>query len=889
MTTQHTTLLTGIPVGQYEVVREIGRGAVAVVYLANQPGLGRQVALKELSAVHAHEQAFAERFLREARIAGSLNHANIVSVFDYFEIDSVPYIAMEYLANGSLRRHMPGLGLAEQGLVLDSLLSALAHAGQQGIVHRDIKPENLLVGADGVVKVADFGVAKALYSASDYNATVTGMTVGTPAYMAPEQAVGKNIGPHSDVYGAGIIAYELLTGATPFEDAETPVAMLYRHVHDDPTPPTAVRPEIHPHLEQWVLSLLAKRPEERPTADGARQQLDEILAEELGARWRVPLTLSPEPPPRASDDLFAIGPIETVPVNGATPEPSTHDGTTDEGIQAGRASNIFQTFVPRLSRRRERAEPPATAAAAQSLPTTVDIPSVGTRANVDDPGATQPSLRAAPLPSPPTSAPPARRLTSRRAVASAVAAVAVTTIGWAATQLGGPDPPTTSAIVADDTPTSPIAVAIDGDHAVVTDPAGRVLRVGTAQLNTTAQAREPFAPRAALPLADGVLIADSGGITMRHPGSLAARWAVPTGPDTWLGTSPALPLVAFRQGTDNGRLCEVTPTGALSPCVVLGFAPTGLGGAGSNAVVADGAGNQLVIFDVSVSALTRRSTIPVGKAPHGPIATDGAGRAVIAIERGLVVVNPTTATMSATVPLQTTPSNVTINRSNGEVLAALPGSNAVAIVDPNRPDRPARVIDVGRRPLAVGVDNTGTRALIVNANGSMGSLKIADGEVDRRVPLPTIPADVGPATVTAVATRRAGLITTTTLTLDRPLDAHGLSGITGAISRGSAVVSLWQGGINAQRPTVNAKGIRFAFSQRPGRLRIRISAPRDRFQSLSARLMPDGRRVVLTFTAPPPPPPRRITPPTVVSPGGSQKPTRPPASPPTPEPIIVAE
>src|SRR4051812_26457615 len=148
-------------VGRYEILRELGRGGMALVYLARQTDLDRLVALKELGAFHASDSSFAQRFLRESRVAGSLSHPNLVTVFDYFEHDGTPYLAMEYVECGSLRPYIGRMTLAQIIAVLEGVLAGLAHAHENAIVHRDIKPENVMVATDGRVKIADFGIAKA--------------------------------------------------------------------------------------------------------------------------------------------------------------------------------------------------------------------------------------------------------------------------------------------------------------------------------------------------------------------------------------------------------------------------------------------------------------------------------------------------------------------------------------------------------------------------------------------------------------------------------------------------------------------------------------------------------------------------------------------------------
>ena len=237
-------------VGRYEILREVGRGGMAMVYLARQTDLDRFVALKELGAFHASDPSFAQRFLRESRVAGSLSHPNICTVHDYFEHDGTPYIAMEYIERGSLRPYVGTMNLAQIGGVLEGLLAGLAHGEQHGIVHRDLKPENLMVTSDGRVKIADFGIAKATNQMqTGAFLTATGTTVGTPTYMAPEQAMAQDIGPPTDLYSVGCMAFEMFTGRVPFHDTEAPMAILLRHVNEQIPAVEVDRPQDRPgHL-----------------------------------------------------------------------------------------------------------------------------------------------------------------------------------------------------------------------------------------------------------------------------------------------------------------------------------------------------------------------------------------------------------------------------------------------------------------------------------------------------------------------------------------------------------------------------------------------------------------------------------------------------------------
>ncbi len=284
-------------VGRYAILREIGRGGAGTVYLARQTDLDRLVALKELSALAATDATTTRRFIRESRLAGSLNHPNIVTVHDFFEHRSTPYIAMEYLKRGSLRRLMSTLTFAQIAGVIEGLLAGLAHAHMHGIVHRDVKPENLMISVEARVKIADFGIAKATDEAQVGTfLTATGTTIGTPTYMAPEQAMGQQIGPWTDLYAVGMIAFELLAGRTPFDSSGTPMAILLRHVNEQPLALTALDPSVDPRISEWIDALLATDPEGRtPSAATAWMAFEEIVLDRLGSRWRRDASLGDAP------------------------------------------------------------------------------------------------------------------------------------------------------------------------------------------------------------------------------------------------------------------------------------------------------------------------------------------------------------------------------------------------------------------------------------------------------------------------------------------------------------------------------------------------------------------------------------------------------------------
>src|SRR4051812_32959779 len=289
---------------------------MATVYLARQADLRRLVALKELGGLQTAEPTFAKRFVREARVAGSLSHPNIVGVHDYFEHDGTPYIAMEYLERGSLRPYVGKIGLDQIGGVFEGLLAGLMHAEEHGLVHRDIRPENVMVTDDGRVKIADFGIATANTQVGTGYLTATRAAVGTPNYTAPEQAMGQDVGPWTDLYSVGVMAFEIFVGQVPFRDTEEPMAVLMRQVNDPIPPASSLNPDIDPALSDWIEQLLVKEPDERTRSAGdAWDQFEEIIIALVGPRWRRTARLDESqrpadapPGPATPPPLAAAGP-----------------------------------------------------------------------------------------------------------------------------------------------------------------------------------------------------------------------------------------------------------------------------------------------------------------------------------------------------------------------------------------------------------------------------------------------------------------------------------------------------------------------------------------------------------------------------------------------------
>jgi serine/threonine-protein kinase len=255
------TLIGTLFDGRYKVVRKLGAGGMANVYLAEDQELGRRVAIKNLNDRHANDEQFVERFRREAKNAAALSHPNIVSIYDRGEAEGTYYIAMEYLDGRSLKELILTRGPAPLNVTIEyvrQILSALRFAHRHGIVHRDIKPHNVLVDAEGRVKVTDFGIARAGTS----QMTEAGSIVGTAQYLSPEQARGTAVDQRSDLYSLGIVLYELLTGTLPF-NGDTPVEIAMKHLSQTPEPPSHLRPELPRDLDLVVTRALAKDPEDR--------------------------------------------------------------------------------------------------------------------------------------------------------------------------------------------------------------------------------------------------------------------------------------------------------------------------------------------------------------------------------------------------------------------------------------------------------------------------------------------------------------------------------------------------------------------------------------------------------------------------------------------------
>jgi hypothetical protein len=325
--------LIGGTLGGYAVEALLGSGGMASVYRGQDLHLQRPVAIKVLSDHAAALPGFADRFRQEARLVASLRHPNIVQIYAFGEERGLTYMVQELLPGPTLDQRLAGAARAGSFLapgevvgIVAQLAAALDAAHAAGIIHRDVKPANAMWNAAGALVLTDFGIAKDLGGAIAQ--TQAGIVMGTPIYMAPEQAQGQPLSPATDVYALGVILYELLTNRAPFEGAQS-LAVLLQHVQDAPPPPRGLRPEIRPAVEAVVLRALAKDPAARyPRAGAMAQSLQQAWApaaaaadiHQLATRPWTPVSVTPPaaPPPAARP---TPAPAPVVPQPAARPSP----------------------------------------------------------------------------------------------------------------------------------------------------------------------------------------------------------------------------------------------------------------------------------------------------------------------------------------------------------------------------------------------------------------------------------------------------------------------------------------------------------------------------------------------------------------------------------------
>ena len=280
--------LSGRKLGDYQLLRRLGRGGMAVVYLADQMSLRRKVAVKVLKRHLAQDDSYVRRFHKEAQAAASLVHANIVQIHEVGEFDGIHFIAQEYVSGQNLREHIARHGAVSVGLavnVLRQVAAALHRAGPQGIVHRDIKPENIMLAPTGEVKVADFGLARISHDQEGTDATQVGITMGTPLYMSPEQVEGNTVDLRSDLYSLGVTAYHMLAGRPPFE-GDTALSIAIQHLKKEPERLEDVRSDLPSSLCRIIHKLLAKSAQSRyESARDLLQELRNLDGDDFDSYW----------------------------------------------------------------------------------------------------------------------------------------------------------------------------------------------------------------------------------------------------------------------------------------------------------------------------------------------------------------------------------------------------------------------------------------------------------------------------------------------------------------------------------------------------------------------------------------------------------------------------
>jgi serine/threonine-protein kinase len=425
-----SVLPAGSKLGRFQIASVLGQGAMGVVYLANDPDIDRPVAIKTVRPEGVGGESLQDletRFLREARLAGRLQHPNIVTVYDVGRDQGVCFIAMEYVDGHPLTRFLGAgaeLSLSARVGIIRQVAEALGHAHERGVLHRDVKPGNILVGKDGRVKVTDFGIGKFTEAASS-ELTRAGQMVGSPAYMSPEQVKGEKLDGRSDLFSLGIVLYELLTGARPFS-GESITTLVYQILHTEPRDPLELKSDLPVSTREVVARLLAKAPDRRPA--NAEEFIRELRRIEKFQReselTRRAVSAAPVPPtPEAAGAGRPAGSATSAAtVSAPAPAPPRHSGMP---VILGALAVLVAVSFLLLRNRQEGMAPMAAAgptrapAAPTAAPPTLEPTAEPTAAAQATPLPIEAGAPAAVVPQ--AAATPRPRLTPRRRPTAAAA------------------------------------------------------------------------------------------------------------------------------------------------------------------------------------------------------------------------------------------------------------------------------------------------------------------------------------------------------------------------------------------------------------------------------------------------------------------------------------
>jgi Protein kinase domain len=284
--------------GRYQVLSELGRGGMGIVYQAYDKQLKEQVAIKLLSPLLSADQEALERLTREVSLARRITHTNVIRIHDLSEVNGLHYVSMEYFSGSNLKEHLKRSGplsLLNAYQIFSQICDGLEAAHSQGVVHRDLKAQNIMVGPSGQIKIIDFGLARSVHLEG---MTATGLIMGTPEYMSPEQVAGKHVDERADIYALGVILYEMLTGRVPFT-GDSAIAVGFQQLKDPPPSPRSINPQISEEIERVILKALQKNPIERyRTVDDMRKEFESALprfaAAATASQQAVERTLTPE-------------------------------------------------------------------------------------------------------------------------------------------------------------------------------------------------------------------------------------------------------------------------------------------------------------------------------------------------------------------------------------------------------------------------------------------------------------------------------------------------------------------------------------------------------------------------------------------------------------------